>query len=362
MTARVMSSEYMVWAKTRSHATYNLSNSGMVGYSLADLPVKIEDLEINGQTFYGYEPLQQAIANKCDVTVECVVATNGASLGNYLALAAICGPGDEVLIEQPTYELFVDSARFIGAEVKRFTRKFENDFRIDPADIEKEVNQRTRLIVLTNLHNPSSAPVAEETLKAIGSIARKVGARVLVGEIYLDALFENAPRSAFHLGPEFLVTNSLTKIYGLSGLRCGWILAEPELVQKIWRLNDLVANIPPHAAERLSVIAMGHLDRIRERSRKILNTNHNLYHQFLQNQPELEAADFRFGTVSFPRLLGNPVEKLTSLLREKYDTTVVPGAFFGSPDHFRIGLACNVEMFAEGLQRLASALTDLQKL
>jgi hypothetical protein len=351
----------MWWAKIRSHATYNLSNSGMVGYSLADLPVKIEDLEINGQTFYGYEPLQEAIARKCDVGAECVVATNGASLGNYLALAATCAPGDEVLIEQPTYELFADSARFIGAEVKRFARSFENDFLIDPKDIEREVSDRTRLIVLTNLHNPSSALVNQETLKAIGAIARRVGARVLVGEIYLDALFEDAPRSAFHLGPEFMVTNSLTKIYGLSGLRCGWILAEPELAQKIWRLNDLVANIPAHVAERLSVIALGHLDQIRERSRKILKTNHDLYHQFLQAQPHLEAPDFRFGTVSFPRLLGNPVQKLTSLLRQKYDTTVVPGAFFGSPEHFRIGLACHVEMFSEGLQRLASALRELHK-
>ena len=98
--------------------------------------------------------------------------------------------------------------------------------------------------MITNLHNPSSAFADEATLRAVGEIARRVGARVLVDEVYLDAAFELAPRSAFHLGPEFVVTNSLTKVYGLSGLRCGWVLAEPELARRMWLLNDLVRRKP----------------------------------------------------------------------------------------------------------------------
>jgi len=350
----------MWWAKSSSHSTYNLANSGLAGYSLADLPVKIEDLEINGTTFYGYEPLQKAIAEKSGVSTDCVVATNGASMGNFLALAATLDPGDEVLIEHPTYELLVSPAQYLGAEVKRFHRRFENSFSIDVSEIQKAVTARTRLIVLTNLHNPTSALVDEETLAAIGEIARHAGARVLVGEIYLDAMFEEAPRSAFHLGPEFIVTNSLTKVYGLSGLRCGWILAEPELAQRIWRLNDLMANIPPHAAERLSCIAMAQLGTIRERARNILDTNHNVLSTFLSHRDDLEAVYFPRGTVCFPRLRSGRVEALCALLREKYDTTVVPGEFFGMKDHIRIGLGCEIDVFAEGLSRLGLALDDLR--
>ena len=358
-TARVMSSDYMLWAKTRSHATFNLSNSGLTGYRLAELPVKIEDLEINGPSYYGYEPLQKAIAAKCGVATDCVVAANGASMGNFLALAATLEPGEEVLIEHPTYELLVSAARYLGGEVKRFPRRSEDEFQIDPRAVELAITPRTRLIVLTNLHNPSSALVNEATLKAIGAIARQANARVLVGEIYLDALFERTPASAFHLGPEFLVTNSLTKVYGLSGLRCGWILAQPELAQKIWRLNDLMANHPPHPAEQLSCIALANLDRVVKRSRELLDANRIVFNRFLDEREDIQAPAFDYGTISFPRLKSGNVEQLCSLLRDKYETTVVPGKFFNMPDHFRIGLGCETEIFAEGIRRLSIALNEL---
>jgi aspartate/methionine/tyrosine aminotransferase len=359
--SRTMSSEYMLWAKTRSHAAYNLANSGLAGYPLAELPVKIEDLEINGPSYYGYEPLQNAIAEKCAVATDCVVATNGASMANFLVLSATLSPGDEVLLEHPTYELLLSAAQHIGAEVKRFRRRFEDDFRIDPAEVAQAVTPRTRLIVLTNLHNPSSAPVERQTLQAIGAIARSARARVLVGEIYLDAQFGDTPPSAFHLGPEFVVTNSLTKVYGLSGLRCGWILAEPELAQRIWRLNDLMANIPAHAAELLSCIALANLDRIRERSRRILTSNHELFSRWLAERTDLQASDFSWGTIAFPRLLRGSVSELCRVLQLKHETSVVPGEFFGMPEHFRIGLGCETEIFAEGLRRLGMALDELER-
>jgi aspartate/methionine/tyrosine aminotransferase len=358
-TTRVTSSEYMVWAKTRSQATFNLANSGVAAYSLADLPVTINDLEINGPSWYGYEPLQQALASKFGVDASCVVAANGTSMANFLALAGTLETGDEVLVEYPTYELLVDAARYLGAEVKRFSRPFAVEFRLDPEVIARAVTSRTRLIVITNLNNPSSALADEDTLRAIGEIARSVDARVLVDEVYLEAMFEHAPPSAFHLGNEFVVTGSLTKAYGLSGLRCGWILAEPELAQRIWRLNDLMANIPAHAAERLSCIALANLDRIAARARRLLDANRIVLNRFLDKREDLEVARFAFGTVSFPRLKEGNVDDLCRILREKHDTTVVPGRFFEMPDHFRIGLGCDTEVFEEGIARLTKALDEI---
>jgi histidinol-phosphate/aromatic aminotransferase/cobyric acid decarboxylase-like protein len=98
--------------------------------------------------------------------------------------------------------------------------------------------------VITNLHNPTSALTPDSVLREIGDIARTIGALVLVDEVYLDAVYEETPRTPFHLGPEFVVTSSLTKVYGVSGLRCGWILARPELAWKMRRLNDLYSATP----------------------------------------------------------------------------------------------------------------------
>src|SRR5437016_8272593 len=286
-TERVMSSAYMQWAKTHLQARFNLASSGLEPFPLAKLPVKIDNLELTGPSFYGYEPLQKALAKKCDVLPDCVVAATGTSMANHLAMAATLKPGDEVLIEQPTYELLVSTAQYLGAEVKRFTRSFEDGFRLDPNEVARAASKRTRLIILTNLHNPSSAPVGKETLKQLGKIAREVGARVLVDEVYLDALFDDAPSTAFHLGEEFITTNSLTKVYGLSGLRCGWILAEPALAKKLWRLADLFYSSLPHIAERLSVIAFNSLAPITLRARGLLEANTALVNAFLGTRNDL---------------------------------------------------------------------------
>src|SRR5580704_13056105 len=347
MTDRVMSSAYMQWAKTHLQARFNLASSGLEPYSLAKLPVKIEDLEITGPSFYGYEPLQKALAKKCRVSPDCVVA------------ATTLKHGDEVLIEQPAYELLASTAQYLGAEVKRFTRSFDDGFRLNPDEVTRQTNPRTRLIVLTNLHNPSSALAQNETLKQVGEIARRVGARVLVDEVYLDALFEDAPATAFQLGEEFITTNSLTKVYGLSGLRCGWILAEPSLAKKMWYLNDLFGVIPAHAAERLSCIALDNLDRIATDARRLLETNRHRLNAFWKARDDLDWTPQKFGTVSFPRLKKGNVDELCSLLSEKYETSIVPGKFFDMPQHFRIGIGGETATLTEGLARLGKGLSEI---
>jgi hypothetical protein len=361
---RVMSSDYMRWAKTvHARARFNLANSGMRAYPLARLPVSLSDIELSGPSFYGYAPLQEAIARKESVSPDCVVAANGTSMANHLALAALVSPGDEVLVERPAYELLISTALYLGADLRRFERRAEEDFRLDAAEVRRAITPRTRVVVLTNLHNPSCSLADEATLREIGELARSVGARVIADEVYLDsALADRPPRSAFHLGPEFLSTNSLTKFYGLGGLRCGWILAEPDLARKIWRLNDLFGSIQPHPAELLSTVALAHLPRIAAESRALLDANLPHLNRFLASRAELEAPPLTHGTVSFPRLRGGDgerVERLSELLLDRYETSIVPGRFFERPDHFRVGIALDTDIFAEGLARLGAALDEL---
>jgi hypothetical protein len=348
----------MEFAKLRSTARYNLATSGVVGYPLAELPVRLEDLEINGPTIYGYQPLQERLARKNGVSPECVVASAGTSMSNHLALAATLEPGDEVLVEEPTYELLLSTARYLGASIRRFPRRFENDFRVDPEEVKRRITPRTRLVVLTNMHNPSGALVDNDTLKAIGEIAHSAGARVLVDEVYLEALFDQPMPSAFHLGNHFLVTSSLTKGYGLSGLRCGWILAEPALAERIWRLNDLFAATPAHPAELLSVIALDNLPKVAARAKKLVEENRRHLDAFVDSRQDLECFRPPFGTVFFPKLRRGSVDEFCELLKSRYDTSVVPGRFFEMPEHFRIGIGGDAEMTREGLVRLGRALDE----
>ena len=359
MTAarQTMSSSYMYWAKTSSTAKFNLATSGMGNLKLRELRVSLDDLEItNGG--YGYQPLVQSIATRYRVAAETVVTAAGTTFANHLALAALIKPGDEVLFEHPAYEPMLAVVHYLGADVKRFSRRFENGFGVVAEEIESLVTPNTRLIVVTNLHNPSSALIDDATLKQLGEIARRVGARVLVNEIYRETLFEESPGTSFHLGNEFVVTSSLTKAFGLSGLRCGWIFAEPELAKRMWLLNDLFASTPVHSGERLSVIAMQQLPEIGARAQQLLDRNRKLLNEFLDTREDLEVVRPEFGTVMFPRVRHGTSEPLCRLLREKYETTVVPGSFFEMPAHFRVGIAADTDTLEEGLRRLGLALDE----
>jgi aspartate/methionine/tyrosine aminotransferase len=362
MTAarEVMSSSYLNWAKTSSVAKYNLATSGLGNLKLRDLRVSLDDLEITDGG-YGYQPLIQSIATRYRVTPEEVVTAAGTTFANHLAMAALIKPGDEVLFEQPTYEPMLALARYLGANVKRFSRKFENGFRILPEDLESLASRNTRLIVITNLHNPSGVLIDDSGMKQIGEIARSAGARVLVDEVYIETLFEESPRTSFHLGKEFVVTSSLTKAFGLSGLRCGWIFAEPELAGRMWLLNDLFAATPVHAGERLSVVAMQQLAEIGARAQQLMDTNRQLLNDFLDTREDLEVVRPEFGTVMFPRVRGGTSDRLCQLLREKYETSVVPGRFFEMPAHFRVGISGDTDILQAGLQRVASALDEISR-
>jgi aspartate/methionine/tyrosine aminotransferase len=341
----------------------------LISVPMAEFPVRIEEMEVTAPGAYGYERLQERMAQHNRVPVECVVAAAGTSMANHLAMAAVLDPDDEVLMEQPVYGPLLDVAEYLGARVKRIPRTFEADFAVDPGDIAKAMSRETRLIVLSNLHNPSGALMPAETLRTIGEMALRAGANVLVDEVYLEMLFRVDAPFCFAIGTSiapadenpFIVTNSLTKVYGLSGLRCGWILAAAPLAKNMWLLNDLYGANAAHPADRMSVMAFDHLEKFRKRAQDLLTANRAVLDAFLDSRRDLACFRPPAGTVVFPRLLSGDPETFFRLLREKYETSVVPGSFFEMPQHFRIGIGGETAPLRAGLERLGAALDELSR-
>lgn len=356
----------MAWAKTGSVSRFNLATSGIAGARLGDLEVSLHDLEINPPgPGYGYGPLRQALADRYGVPFESVVTAAGTSFANHLAMAALLSPGDEVVMETPVYDPLPAVVRYLGCEVRFFERRFEDRYLVDPERVSAQISSRTRLIVVSRLHNPTGAPIDEAALLALGELARKVGAKVLVDEVYqelgwVEGERPDVVRSAALLGEEFVVTSSLTKAYGLSGLRCGWILAAPELAERMGRLDELFSATGVHAAERLSVLALAQLPRFGDRAQAMLARERQALDAFLASRNDLEVVRPPFGTVVFPRWQGGETTRLCQLLREKYETTVVPGAYFAAPEHFRLGIAGGCPDVPEALGRLGAALDELE--
>jgi aspartate/methionine/tyrosine aminotransferase len=348
---------YMEWAKRHPRSRLSLSGSNLLPCELADLPGAREALELHGDNDNGYRPLVEAIAATYGVTPDAVATAQGTSGANFLVFVALVKAGDDVLVERPGYDPLMGPPALLGANVIRFDRRFEDGYRLDPDAIRAALTPRTRLIVITNAHNPSGVLAAESDVAEVGRIAERHGARVLVDEVYLDTSAAAPASPAAARSPVFISTNSLTKSYGLSALRCGWVIAEPAVAEAVRRARDIVDGTGSFPAERLSVLAFSLLDGLAARARRILSANGQAVREFLASRQDLEAVPPEAGTVVFPRIRGiQDAAPFVKRLARDFETDVVPGHFFQAPAHFRVAFGGRAEVLAEGLAQLGKAL------
>ncbi len=364
---RTRGSVYMHWAKQHAAARYNLANSGLLGCATEDLELAPSDLQVNGPNHEGYRPLLEAIGERYGVSAARVVTAPGTSGANFLAFATLVEPGDEVLIEQPTYEPLLAALSWVGARLRRFQRRFESGYAWDPGEVRAALagggagagggGGRVRLVVLTNPHNPSGALAPPEAVAEVARIAGEAGAAVLVDEVYKDIWGGGAPRSHVHLGANVVATASLTKCYGLSGLRCGWVLAAPDLAERMRRINDLMAATHSMPSDALALAAFRQLGRLAARAHSILAPNWRLARDFLAEHGDLLEAVLPPHTMMvFPRLRHEEDSQPLHDRLRRLETSIVPGRFFDQPRHFRLGFAVRHEDVAQGLRNLSRAL------
>lgn len=349
---------YLEWAKTRPSAEFDLAGSNILPCSLDDLPGARQAIALWGANDNGYAPLMDGIAARYGAEASQVTTASGTSGANFLVYAALLSAGDEVLVERPGYDPLLGAARMFGAHIIRFDRAFDSGFALDPDRVRRAMTPRTKLIVVTHPHNPTGVAADAAALNDIGGLAEQHGAYVLVDEVYLDV----SPVSSSHAatrGDVFLTTSSLTKSYGLSSLRCGWVIASEALTYRLRRARDIVDGSGSIVAERLGTLAFEHLDHLEARARQLLRTNARIVEEFLASRHDLESVPSA-GTVVFPRIRGvSDTSAFAERLMAEHRTAIVPGRFFDAPPHFRLGYGGDTDKLRGGLERLSAALDGL---
>lgn len=356
--ARPMSSEYLEWAKSQLPVKYNLAFSGVTPCDIREIDPSLDDLTMIASNEYGWPPLLERIAARYAVEPSCVVLAAGTTAANFIACAALIEPGDDVLIEHPVYEPLRVVPEFLHASVRHFRREPEEAYRLNVEAIESAMTPNTRLIVISNLHNPTGALDTRADLEELAALAESRDVYILADEVYLEWMYglpETAP-SATDISPRFVTTRSLTKVYGLAALRAGWILAEPEMAAKIRALSGLFTNYMPHPTERLAARALDRADEMLERQRERVERNRALVAEFISTQDRLQWAEPVAGTVGFVQLEGEDVEPFIARCRAEFDISLVPGRFFGAADYFRIGFGLETSIVEGGLAALEHAL------
>lgn len=294
---------------------------------------------------------------------ENVVLAAGASGANFLVFAALLGHGDKVVIESPGYPQFYSLASMVGAEVVTLPRRFENRFTPDPDELAKLIDDRTHLVVLTNLHNPSMTLMPLPNLKKLIAVAGSRGVPVLVDEVYLDHLLPGkGDTTAWGMGDNVIVTSSLTKVYGLSGLRFGWALAPTKIAA---RMSDVADVVDPQLApicQNLALRALQNVERLRPIGRRAHESHWPIVHEWLTSRPEIQYIRPEGGVTVWMRLSGiTETGNLATVLRNEFGVLVVPGEYFQSPGWLRVGYRPEPMTLREGLARLGDAIDAFAK-
>lgn len=296
-----------------------------------------------------------------DAPADGILCTTGATGAIALLYRTYLQPGDCVLVENPGFDLFAELATTLGIEVDRFERT-PGTWTLDPARVAAALRPRTRLVVLANLHNPSGVLAGDDTLREIAAVAGRHDAKLIVDEVYGDYAGPARPRPAARLAANVVSVGSLTKIYGLSTLRCGWLAGRPEVVTPVRELHDriefgvsklghaiaalVLENRAPWDAYSLGCLAA---------ARPVLEARQREW----QSQGLLDGALPAHGCIWFPRLRGvEDTQSFASWLAEHYGVLVAPGEFFGAPGHVRIGFGHAPEALREGLDGFAQGLRE----
>jgi aspartate/methionine/tyrosine aminotransferase len=355
---------YLTWAKTLPKATVNLARSGLEHCPADLLGLDADDLVTNLPVTWGYVPLIRAIAARYRVRPEQVFTlSGGTSLANWVACAAAlegARKDAEVIVERPTYEPLLRLPEMFGCRVRRLDRRFASGWAIDLDRFATMVTARTKLAIVTNLHNPSGARIDRTTLVEMASLLARVGATLLVDEVYLECEFTERTDSCVHAGPNVIATCSLTKAYGLDGLRAGWLLGPPALMRRAALIHDALGANGVAPGERMQVAAFARLPALRARAHALLDPNLAALRDYFASETRLRVHLPSGGNVAFPRLpAAVSSDRLAEHLRDRYSTLVVPGRFFEMPRHVRLSFGIRGDLFARGLRNLSRALDDL---
>jgi aspartate/methionine/tyrosine aminotransferase len=314
--------------------------------SQAVLPRESEGLE---------EELEQALGTLWGAPGGRVMLTAGGSEANAIVFGALLERGDEVLAESPGYQPHREVPRLFDIPVRRFERPLPAGA-IVPA-IERALSGNTRMIVLTHPHNPSGVPLTADDQRALTELAERRGVWILCDEIFRDATA--GPRgTAASLGPRWIVTSSLTKVYGLGALRLGWIAGDAPVLERCGPVQNALSASPSVPSIALALALVPHLDTLRSRSLALLEENRGQWAGIVAGGVPFVTARHSQGTTAWAQFPGaGEGEAFAAFASRHAGLALTPGRFFGDPRGVRVGLGGEPARSRPAFQALRDTLT-----
>lgn len=340
-----------------------IATSGVIDFPLEALPFDLKKIELRVPNLDGDARVVEELTRIYGAEPDRIVETIGASEANFLAFAALADRGDRVMIESPTYGSLPAIAESLQLKVVPLERDFHKGFEVDLEALKGAAKKGTKLIVLTNLHNPSGVAIPKATLKAALEIAQEAGGFLYVDEIFRD--FGDGIPSVAELGGRAIAVASVSKLYGLGWTRLGWMIApDAKTAMRLRRARRLVAGAGSTFGGAVAAWALHEQAKFIARAKSIVAENYTVLEAWTEETPGVHLVRPDGGPICFPQVAlpkGTSGKELALKLLREEGILTTPGDLFGRPGHFRIGCGSDPAKSAAALQAFGAALAGRKK-
>ncbi len=341
-----------------ARAKYDLSSSDMPTQRFSDYG-GVPDAFLAESYAGGREEVRSELARIYGGHAEDYIITAGASEANFAVFAALTGPGDPVLVERPTYQPLEAIPKGLGAKLSRLPRREEEGFRLCAEGVEQALPDGLRLLVLTNLNNPTGVALEARDVRALARLAAERQFHLFVDEIFRELAFDRDVPTVGGLNDYTVATSSVSKFYGAGGLKIGWVRAGALVRARIQRVLDYLSATPAGPSELLALSVLRNRAKTVARNRRLIEEGRKVFREWAETEPGL-AWHEPVAHLTFPGV-GGDTARLADLLLRKYETFIAPGESFGIPGHFRLNIGTSSERLHEGLSRVSKARAELTK-
>jgi len=354
-----------------------------VGRPDFDTPVHIKEAAkkaldegfVHYTSSYGIKELREAISKKLSedngIEVEPekeIIVTIGTTEAVFISLMATLNPGDEIIVPEPMYVYYADWGEFAGAKTVPVPLKEENNYKIDPEDIEKRITSHTKMLIINSPHNPTGYVFDKKTLEAIANIAKKYDLLVLSDEIYEKILYDGVKHYSIASFPGMrertLTINGFSKAYSMTGWRIGYVATSKNLIPSLMKAHQHTATCATSFVQKGALSALTSSSNCVEEMVKEFARRRKLVLDYLDEMERVTYVKPEGAFYIFPSIkdVGMNDEELADYLLKEAKVALVPGSCFGKcgQNHIRIAYSTSYDNLEKGLERMSKALKKIR--
>lgn len=293
-----------------------------------------------------------------------VLVTVGAAQANWMVCSTLLEQGDEVIVVSPGYRQVWGLAKNAGCRVKEAHLHPENNWRLNLDELESLAGPKTKMISIVNPNNPTGSILTHEEMQRIVSICQKTGAWLHADEVYRGTeLASDETPSFWGMYERVICVNSMSKAYGLAGLRIGWVVTSPEMVEELWRRHEYAVIAASGPSMKLAEIALQPAKRkmLLDRQRKLSREGHTILENWVRTQEDRFSVSKAVATsIAFVGYnFDMQSAELADHIRRKASVLVAPGGYLGTENHLRITVGYEPKKVRTALERIGAVAAEV---